>query len=87
MFILIHAIRNNLSVKDYRKLKTRGKYVPKMLIFLIIDFKILGHVQKRNSFLENSIFKGVIFKYFQSATSYNSSLVLPRLDPALVIAA
>ena len=25
MFILIHAIRNNLSVKDYWKLKTRGK--------------------------------------------------------------
>ena len=59
-----------------------------MLIFLIIDFKILGHVEKRNSFQKTgTIFKGIIFLYFQTATCYNSSLVLSRLDPALVKAA
>ena len=51
-----------------------NRLLSKMLIFLIIDFKILGHVQKRNSFLEYTIFKGVIFLYFQTATCYNSSL-------------
>ena len=59
-----------------------------MLIFLIIDFKILGHVEKRNSFQKTgSIFKGIIFLYFQTATCFNSSLVLSRLDPVLVEAA
>ena len=50
-----------------------------MLVFLIIDFNILGHVEKRNYFQR--------IPYFQTATCYNSSLVLSRLDPALVKAA
>ena len=59
-----------------------------MLIFLIIGFKILGHVEKRNSFQKTgTIFKGIIFLYFQTATCYNSSLVLSRLDPTFVKAA
>ena len=59
----------------------------KILIFLIIDFKIFGQSQKKNFFPENIIFKGIIFLYFQTATCYNSSLVFSRLDPALVKAA
>ena len=57
-----------------------------MLVFLIIDFKILGHLEKK-FFRENTIFKGIIFRYFQTATCYNSSLVISRLGPALVKAA
>ena len=57
-----------------------------MLIFLIIDFKIVGHVEKTNSFQRRPFLKAS-FWYFQTATCYNSSLVLSRLDPALVIAA
>ena len=65
-----------------------NRVISKMLIFLIIGFKILGHVKKRNSFQKTgSIFKGIIFLYFQTTTCYNSSLVLSRLDPALVKAA
>ena len=58
-----------------------------MLVFLIIDFKILGRVEKKKFFSENTIFKGIIFWYLQTATCYNSSLVLSRLGPALVKAA
>ena len=64
-----------------------NRLLSKPLIFLIIDFKILGHVEKKIFFPENTIFKGIIFWYFQTATCYNSSLVLSRLDPALVKAA
>ena len=45
-------------------------------------------LKKRNSFQKTgTIFKDIIFLYFQTATCYNSSLVLSRLDPALVKAA
>ena len=64
-----------------------NRLLSQLLIFLIIDFKILGHVEKKNFFPENTIFKGIIFWYFQTATCYNPSLVLSRLDPALVRAA
>ena len=65
-----------------------NRLISKMLIFLIIGFKILGHVEKRNSFQKTgTIFKGIIFLYFQTTTCYNSTLVLSRLDPALVKAA
>ena len=57
-----------------------------MLIFLIIDFIIVCHVEKTNSFQRRPFLKAS-FWYFQTATCYNSSLVLSRLDPALVIAA
>ena len=57
-----------------------------MLIFLIIDFKIVGHVEK-TIFFQRGPFLKASFWYFQTATCYNSSLVLSRLDPALVIAA
>ena len=50
-----------------------------MLIFLIIDFKIVGHVEK-NSFFQRGPFLKASFWYFQTATCYNSSLVLSRLD-------
>ena len=59
-----------------------------MFYFLIIDFKIVGRVENRNSFQKTgTIFKGIIFLYFQTTTCYNSSLVLSRLDLALVIEA
>ena len=61
MFILNHAI-NSLSVKDNRKLKTGGKMLlSKTLIVLIIDFKILGHVEKRNSFQRTPFLKASFF--------------------------
>ena len=56
----------------------------KILIFLIIDFKILGRVEKKKILLREHHF---FFLYFQTATCYNSSLVFSRLDPALVKAA
>ena len=58
-----------------------------MLIFLIIDFKIVGYVEKTNFFPEKTIFKGSILTLSNCDMLYNSSLVLSRLDPALVIAA
>ena len=58
-----------------------------MLVFLIIDFNIHGHVKKK-FFQENTILKDIIFfENFQTATCYNSSLVLSRVGPALVKAA
>ena len=57
-----------------------------MLVFLIIDFKILGHF-KNKFFQEKTVFKGIIFWHFQTATCYNSSLVLSRLGSVLVKAA
>ena len=61
MFILNHVI-NSLSVKDNRKLKTGGKMLlSKTLIVLIIDFKELGHVEKRNSFQRTLFLKASIF--------------------------
>ena len=62
------------------------RLLSKMLVFLIIDFKILGHFKKK-FFQEKTVFKGIIFWHFQTATCYNSSLVLSRVDPALVKAA
>ena len=67
-----------LKITKSKKLVV-NRLLSKMLIFLIIDFKILGHVEKRNSFQRTP--------YFQTATCYNSSLLLSRLDPALVKAA
>ena len=67
-----------LKITKSKKLVV-NRLLSKMLIFLIIDFKILGHVEKRNSFQR--------IPYFQTATCYNLSLVLSRLDPALVKAA
>ena len=65
-----------------------NRLLPKMLVFLIIDFKILGlHVEKKISFKRTPFFKGIIFWYFQTATCYNSSLVFSRLGSALVKAA
>ena len=58
-----------------------------MLIFLIIDFKIVGYVEKTNFFPEKTIFKGIILTLSNCDMLYNSSLVLSRLDSALVIAA
>ena len=59
----------------------------KLLIFLIIAFKILGHVEKRNFYQRTPFSKASFFWYFQTATCYNSSLVLSKLDPAFVKAA
>ena len=81
MFILIHAI-NSLSVKDYKTLKTGGN-----VLFLNHWLQNSGSCRKQKFFPENIIFKGIIFWYFQTATCYNSSLVLSRLDPGSVIAA
>ena len=81
MFILIHAI-NSLSVKDYKTLKIGGN-----VNFLNHWLQNSGSCRKKKFFPEKTIFKGIIFWYFQTATCYNSSLVLSRLDPALVIAA
>ena len=58
-----------------------------MLIFLIIGFKIPGHVEKRNSFQRTPFLKASFFDTFKHATCYNSLLVLFRLDPTLVKAA
>ena len=58
-----------------------------MLVFLIIDFKILDHVEKKNFFERTPFFKGIIFWYVLTATCYNSSLVFSRLGSALVKAA
>ena len=63
------------------------RLLSKMLVFLIIDFKILGHLKKKKFFQEKTVFKGIIFGHFQTARCYNSSLVLSRVDPALVKAA
>ena len=87
MFILNHAI-NSLSVKDNRKLKTGGKKVTFQNVnFLNHWLQNTRSCGKKKFFPENTIFKGIIFWYFQTATCYNSSLVLSRLDPALVKAA
>ena len=58
-----------------------------MLIFLIIDFKIPGHVEKRICFQRTPFLKASFFDTFKHATCYNSLLVLFRLDPTLVKAA
>ena len=84
MFILSHAI-NSLSVKDNGKLKTGGKYDTFQNVnFLNHWLQNIRSCRKKKFFPENTIFKGIIFWYFQTATCYNSSLVLSRLDPALV---
>ena len=44
-------------------------------------------MSKKKFFPGNTIFKGMIFWYFQTARCCNSLLVLSRLDPALVKAA
>ena len=62
MFILNDPI-NSLSVKDNTKLKTG--LLAKMLIFLIIDFKIFGHVEKRNSFQRTPFLKASFFDTFK----------------------
>ena len=87
MFILNHAI-NSLSVKDNRKLKTGGKKVTFQNVnFLNHWLQNTRSCRKKKFFPENTIFKGIIFWYFQTATCYNPSLVLSKLDPALVRAA
>ena len=75
MFILNHAI-NSLSVKDNRKLKTGGKKVTFQNVnFLNHWLQNTRSCGKKKFFPENTIFKGIIFWYFQTATCYNSSLV------------
>ena len=69
-------------VKDYKTLKTGGN-----VLFLNHWLQNSGSCRKHKFFPENIIFKGIIFLYFQTATCYNFSLVLSRLDPALVKAA
>ena len=65
MFILNPAI-NSLSVNDNRKLKTGGKMLlSKTLIVLIIDFKKLGHGEKRNSFQSTPFLKASFFDTFK----------------------
>ena len=59
----------------------------KLLIFLINAFKILGHVEKRNFYWTTPFSQASFFWCFQTATCYNSSLVLSRLDPAFIKAA
>ena len=87
MFILNHAI-NSLSVKDNRKLKTGGKKVTFQNVnFLNHWLQNTRSCGKKKFFPENTIFKGIFFWYFQTATCYKSSLVRSRLDPALVKAA
>ena len=87
MFILNHAI-NSLSVKDNRKLKTGGKKVTFQNVnFLNHWLQNTRSCRKKKFFPENTIFKGIIFWYFQTATCYNSSLVFSRLGSALVKAA
>ena len=64
-----------------------NRLLSKILICLIIDFKIFGHVEKRNSFQRTPFLKASFFDAFKHATCFNSLLVLFRLDPALVKAA
>ena len=85
-FFLIHAI-SSLFDKDCRNLNSLvNRLLPKMLVFLIIDFKILGRVEKKILSREHH-FQRHHFWYFQTATCYDSSLVLSGLDPALFKAA
>ena len=42
-----------------------NRLLSKMLIFLIIDFKILGHVEKRNSFKRTPFLKASFFDTFK----------------------
>ena len=37
------------------------RLLSKMLVLLIIDFKILGNLKKKNCFQEKTVFKGIIF--------------------------
>ena len=48
---------------------------------------MVGRVENRNSFQRTLFLKASFFLYFQTATCYNSSLVLSWLDPGLVTAA
>ena len=63
------------------------RLLSKMLVFLIIDFKILGHLKKKNSFKRKPFLKASFFDTFKLRHCYNSSLVLSRVDAALVKAA
>ena len=81
MFILIHAI-NSLSIKDYKTLKIGGN-----VNFLNYWLQNSGLCRKNKFFPEKTIFKGIILTLSNCDMLYNSSLVLSRLDPALVIAA
>ena len=59
-----------------------------MFYFLIIDFKIVGRVENRNSFQRTPFLTASFFDTLKLLHAiYNSSLVLPWLDPGLVIAA
>ena len=57
-----------------------------MLVFLIIFFNILGHVEK-NYFKRKPFLKGSFFDTFTLRHAIISSLILSRVGPALVKAA
>ena len=58
-----------------------------MLVFLIIDVNILGHFKKKILSRENLLKASFFDTFTETATCYNSSLVLSRVDPTLVKAA
>ena len=66
-------------VKDYKTLKTGGN-----VLFLNHWLQNSGSCRKQKFFPEKIIFKGIILTLSNCDMLYNSSLVLSRLDPALV---
>ena len=54
-----------LKITESLTLMVNTGYRSKMLILLIIDFKILGHVERRNSFKTTPFLKAPFFHTFK----------------------
>ena len=72
-----------LKITENSKL-VANRLLSKLLIFLIIDFKILGHVEKKKFFQRTPFSKASVFDTFTHAQDISSVIATNKLKTKVV---